>query len=205
MLDETYRLAQLPLVAPDHPDVLPSIPGADYRHGRYPTPRRSLVIRVPFEPIAAHPFFQDLREGSIGRKIAWEMFERRRERLHVTVAMLQDRTVPATSATFRLRVGGPLIGARNRGRLYAACYPERADGDDPLATLQRGCGMAPTGLYLLGIVNLVDHLTVDETASLSQVLRRHELATMAIIDVVDLAILRTHDDLALDATFTRFR
>lgn len=198
-------MAQLPLVAPDHPDVLPSLPGANYLNGSYPTPRRSLVIRVPFDAIAEHAFFRDLRDGSIGRKVAWEMLERRRERLHVTVAMLQDRPAPTMGAPVGLRIGGPLIGTRNRGRLYLACYPERVDRGDPLAALQRECRTTPTGLYLLGIVNLVDHLTVGETANLARILRCHELATMAIIDVAAPAILSTRDDLALDATFTEFR
>lgn len=40
--DETYRVAQLPLVAPAHPRVLAAVPGQSYRSGRSEAPHHSL-------------------------------------------------------------------------------------------------------------------------------------------------------------------
>ncbi|KAK6019836.1 hypothetical protein OSTOST_14519, partial [Ostertagia ostertagi] len=46
LLDEAYRLAHLPLIAPDHPDVLRSRPDTAYRMGRHDR-IFSLVLPVP--------------------------------------------------------------------------------------------------------------------------------------------------------------
>jgi hypothetical protein len=45
MLDETYRLAQLPLVAPEHPKVVRTREGTPYQMGRHPAVT-SLVLPI---------------------------------------------------------------------------------------------------------------------------------------------------------------
>src|SRR5215475_9614089 len=87
-MDEAYRLAHLPLVAPDHPRVISSAPATSYDMGcRERTV--SLVLPVP-ATLHATPAFRDLeselRLSPFCDKIAWPMLERRRHRLHATVA-----------------------------------------------------------------------------------------------------------------------
>lgn len=85
MFDEAYRLAQLPLVAVDHPRVLAALPGQSYRRGRSEAPRHSLVLLVANEALTASSTFQaverDLRARSVAAKIAWEMLPRRADKL----------------------------------------------------------------------------------------------------------------------------
>ncbi|MFH6782931.1 MULTISPECIES: hypothetical protein [Methylobacterium] len=45
-LDDAYRLARLPPVAPDHPGVIPAKDGRDYVRGHHPRVV-SLVLPVP--------------------------------------------------------------------------------------------------------------------------------------------------------------
>jgi hypothetical protein len=105
---------------------------------------------------------------------------------------------------FALRVGGPLIGDRNRGRIYLACYPERVGGDgaDPLAVIQDAAGRPRTGLYLVGLYNLTDHLDPGETAGLAEVLARFADEVLAEVSVDRLWLIETNDDLALGARVT---
>lgn len=51
-LDESYRLAHLPLVAPDHPRVIPTRDGTTYRMGRHAR-TFSLVLPVRARPCAS--------------------------------------------------------------------------------------------------------------------------------------------------------
>jgi hypothetical protein len=88
LLDDAYRLAHLPLVNAQHPDVVASIPGKDYRngvHGRV----LSLVLPIPDSALADSAGFQalegDLRSASFAGKIAWDVADRRRGRLHATL------------------------------------------------------------------------------------------------------------------------
>jgi len=85
-LDEAYRLAHLPLIAPDHPDVIPSRLGATYRMGRHER-IFSLVLPIPpdeLEKSAAHQALEgELMQSPFANKIAWDLLAKRRERLHV--------------------------------------------------------------------------------------------------------------------------
>ena len=46
VFDESYRLAHLPLVNPDHPAVISQADGRDYVNGRYEKVRHALVIPI---------------------------------------------------------------------------------------------------------------------------------------------------------------
>ncbi len=87
-LDEAYRLAHLPLVAPDHPGVIPAREGRYYSRGRHPRVV-SLVLRVPQACLAAAPAHaaleRDLRAAPFAHKIAWDVAARRADRLHATL------------------------------------------------------------------------------------------------------------------------
>lgn len=205
-LDAPYRLAHLPLVAPWHPDARHEAPGSDYRSGRYVTPRRSLVIPIPWAVLERHELIPALRACAAAPKIAWHLVERRRPIAHATIVGGVAAPLPeqlAGAPPFRLKIGGPLVGDRNRGRLYLPCYPERTARGDPIAALQALCGGARTGIYLMGFLNLVDHLDARETADLDTLLTRYQRATIAVIEVARLWLLETNDDLALSGRVTQ--
>ncbi len=72
-LDEAYRLAHQPLVAPRHPGVIPSRPGTFYAMGRHPRVH-SLVIPVPDELLQQSTAYSELdselRSAPFAAKIA---------------------------------------------------------------------------------------------------------------------------------------
>src|SRR5277367_3402961 len=73
-LDEGYRLAHLPLVASEHPDVIPARDGTYYHMGRHD---RLYALVLPVDPEALErsgPFRElddALRGSSFADKIAW--------------------------------------------------------------------------------------------------------------------------------------
>ena len=81
VLDEAYRLAHLPLVAPDHPGVIAAMPGRFYERGRH-SRVVSLVLPVPYPDLAAAPAYAalntELRAAPFAHKIAWDVATRRR-------------------------------------------------------------------------------------------------------------------------------
>ena len=88
VFDEAYRLAHLPLVNAEHPAVISEVDGRDYRNGTYEKTRYALVMPIPAEDILRSDEFQALegsmKSASFAPKIAWELCERRRSRLHAT-------------------------------------------------------------------------------------------------------------------------
>jgi hypothetical protein len=212
--DDLYRLAHLPLLDPDHPDVIPWQEGTDYRMGRYETARLSLVMPVDDAQLEASPVFAAtqaaLLASGVGRKIAWPVMQRRRARLHATLASgFSAERVPEVLAgvgkvmsglgPFAVRVGGPMVGDRNLGRIYFPLYPEQRSGVNLLDLLQDAAGARRTCLYLVGYYSLADHLTVGETAELAQILDAHAATTQAVLRITRLWVMQTHDDLALSA------
>jgi hypothetical protein len=212
--DDSYRLAHLPLVAPDHPAVIASAPPLDYQNGSYAVARYSLIVPVDAALLAAAPAFRalehDLRARSFAPKIAWALLERRAPKLHITlVGGVREAELDECAAAvapvlrrvgpLRYRLGGPFLGTKNVGRLYFTAYPERVDGDDVFGALQAAAGAARTQLYLLGHYNLNDELSGEEAADLADFLARWEGATLAELSCPALALIATHDDLALDS------
>ena len=58
-LDETYRLAHLPLVAPGHPRVIESREGSSYVMGRHERVF-SLVLPIPGDCLLRSPAYREL-------------------------------------------------------------------------------------------------------------------------------------------------
>ena len=132
VFDDAYRLAHLPLVNPGHPAVIREVAGRDYRDGTYEKARYALVM-----PISAEALFRSdearalelaMKSASFAPKIAWELCERRRSRLHATLAggiqeadlnraamLVQDLLNQIGPLSVCLK--GPFLGTRNSGRI----------------------------------------------------------------------------------------
>jgi hypothetical protein len=210
--DEAYRVAHLPLVAPEHPAALAH--SLDYHGGRYAQPRFSLVLPVEAAELHGSTSFRaleaELRSRGFAAKIAWDIVDRRAEKLHVTLAgglpeaELEGyarvlKSFLARHSPLRYRLGGPFCGSKNRGRIYFTTYPEQLEEGDAFALLQELVNAPRTGLYLLGYYNLRDELTPAEAAELQEFLDRWRSAELAEVTATSLLILATHDDLALDS------
>jgi hypothetical protein len=214
VFDDTYRAAHLPLVAPEHPAVLPSLSPLDYESGRYRRARYSLILPIESAALGDSPAFRELSRDLLCRtfaqKVAWELIERRATKLHVTLAAgLEEpelERVAATVATvlrahgpLNYRLAGPFVGSKNYGRIYFPAYPELGAHGNVFSLLQSSLGRPETRLYLLGYYNLLDELTPFEAAELNDVLTRWSDVTIAELTASSLVILGTHDDLALDS------
>lgn len=212
-LDETYRLAHLPLIAPHHPDVIPARPGATYRMGRHAR-IFSLVVPVSPDVLEKSAVYQELkgqlRQSPFGNKIAWDLLPKRREKLHATIcgSLSNDvsyRIPAAARATLRrlgpLRVElrGLFSGNINVGRLYLRVYPECREGANVLRQIQRTLGRPETDLYLVGLFNFVDHLNSMEAVALHRLIELWWDRPILTLDVVSLWLLGATDDLVLDA------
>jgi hypothetical protein len=211
-LDEAYRLAHLPLVAPRDPRVIAARDGTPYDMGRHPT-AYSVVLPIPAVTLEASPSYQtldaELREAPFAHKVAWQLIDRRRERLHATVCggLGPDMPVIAPEACaalarlgpIRAEVRGLFSGNVNRGRLYLRVYPEQRAGVNLLHAIQRTLGHPTTDLYVVGIWNLIDDLDAAEAAALAGLVERWWPQVLLRIDVTELWVLGARDDLVLDA------
>lgn len=212
-LDEAYRLAHLPLVAPGHPDVIAV--GNGYHMGVH-APGYSLVLPIDAAALAADEQYcaleAALRSAPFAGKIAWSLLPKRADRLHATIcgnlAVEEERLPTAARDALRqfgaipFEVRGLFSGNRNIGRLYLAVYPEMREGKQAFAGVQRVLGRVPNAMALIGMFNFTDHLDARETMALAALLARFE-RTLFLRGVADrLAVLRSADDLVLDAAFT---
>lgn len=214
-LDEAYRLAHLPLIAPGHPDVIAE--GNGYRMGMH-APGYSLVLPIDAAALAADANYRALetalRAAPFAAKIAWDILPKRADKLHATICgglIVEDGQLP-DPARERLRqlgvipfeVRGLFSGNRNIGRLYLAVYPEMREREQAFAGVQRALGREPNAMALIGLFNLTDHLDESETAALAALLARfeHMLFLRGVAD--RLAVLRSADDLVLNAGFIDF-
>lgn len=212
-LDEAYRLAHLPLIAPDHPDVIPSRPGASYRMGRHER-AFSMVLPIPPDELEKSAAYQalegELRHSPFATKIAWELMAKRRERLHATICGSLSKDVPYRISDderaalrqlgpLRVEVRGLFSGNINVGRLYLRVYPECRNGMNLLRRIQRSLGRPETDLYLVGLYNLTDHLEAAEAKELQEIVARWWDRPFLTLDVNRLWHLGSFDDLVLDA------
>ncbi|KPF72973.1 hypothetical protein IP69_02805 [Bosea sp. AAP35] len=212
-LDEPYRLAHLPLVAPAHPGVIARQEGRSYEMGRHAR-IYSLVLPVDGTVLAAaEPFLRlddAMRRAPFAHKIAWDILPRRADRLHATLCgTLSTGDAPAIDAAlretiaklgpFEVELRGLFCGNVNLGRLYLRAYPERRDGSNPIQALQAAFGRPPGDLYLVGLYNLTDDLDSRETAALSEMIGRWWDVPLLRWTVRDLWVLGACDDLVLDA------
>lgn len=210
--DENYRLAQLPLVAPDHQLSIHRREGFDYEGGRYEVPRYSLVVPVSVADLQRSPAFaamiKDMAESSFSTKVAWNICAARAEKLHFTLAAgfspdeLEDVAARSHSAfaqigSFHVKLRGPYIGNKNTGRIYLPAYPQVIGEDDPLGLLQDAISRPRSKFYAMGYFNLLDELSPDETDELASLIASWANVALAEIRVDELALLETHDDLVL--------
>ncbi len=211
-LGEDYRLAHLPLVDPAHPKIIASVSGKDYDRGYYATPRHALAVHVATETLLASAIYReldaDLRGRAVAKKIAWTTQDKRRDVLHATIAGPVDgqgadgylragNAWRARTGNAAIRLGGPFVGNRNHGRIYLPVYPEKRDGADMYADLQRAIGARASGFYAIGLWHLAGDLDAAEAASLAAWLDRWGGETVAILDDPRIGILTTCDDQAL--------
>lgn len=211
LLDEAYRLAHLPLVAPDHPRVIASCEGKPYVMGRHPTVR-SLGLPVRSEQLEASSAFRELDEEirtlPFASKIAWDMLPRRRDKLHATLCNGLGDAAPDVAAKARralrdlapiaVELRGLFSGNINVGRLYLRVYPECRDGQNLFRTLQRALGRAETDLYVVGLYNLKDDLDANEAAALGSFIDRWWDRPILRQSVDRLWLMQANDDLVLD-------
>jgi hypothetical protein len=212
-LDASYRLCHLPLVAPLHPDVIARQDGRDYvlgRHGEV----ASLVIPVDADALDDSPHFRllqaELADSPLSGKLAWDLLPKRRARLHATVcpALTQtgtgwlsegQRERITALAPFAVEVRGLFSGTINLGRLYLRLYPETVAGHNAIHLVQRAMGRPEGTLHLAGLHNLVDHLSITETAALDALISRWWNRPLARLVIDHLAVMTSRDDLVLDA------
>jgi hypothetical protein len=213
VFDEAYRLAHLPLVNAGHPAVISEVDGRDYRNGIYEKTRYALVM-----PISADAFLESneaqalelaMKSASFAPKIAWEIGERRRLRLHATLAgVLEtdlDRCVVVVQALLdqigpiSVCLKGPFLGTRNFGRIYFPVYPQNIRGGDPFARVQKIIGVAPTKLYLVGYYHMREELDPLETRELAELIDQWRDRIVVTTTIPLLELYATNDDLALSA------
>ena len=215
-LDEPYRLAHLPLVAPNHTRVIARKEGRSYEMGVHPR-IYSLVLPVdgallersePFRRLNA-----EMRAAPFAPKIAWDILPRRAQRLHATLCgtlstgdapLISDDTRQALARIepFAVDLRGPFSGNVNRGRLYLRVYPEKRDGLNPVHAIQAAFGRSPGDLYLVGLYNLTDDLDASETAALAEIIARWWDVSLLRFTVADIWLLGACDDLVLDSQIT---
>jgi len=211
-LDESYRLCHLPLIAPDHRDIIAR--RGEYEMGWFPTPSYALIVPIDADALEANPHYRQmiaaLRRAPFAGKIDWTISERRRPVLHATLrshlhGQHSDTAIRHLAARlrtvrqFRARLTGPWMGDKNHGRLYLPLVPETPHGADPCARMQRAAGGTPTRLYTVGLIHFRDHLTADEAAALRVILRNWRDRVLLDYTVREIWLQATHDSLALDA------
>jgi hypothetical protein len=200
VLDEAYRLAHLPLVAPRHPKVIARKPGMTYDQGRH---ERVVSLVLPV-PDVDHLVEAELRSQPFAGKIAWDIAARRRGKLHATlcgapVALdAEQRRALAEIGPITVELRGLFSGNVNLGRLYLRVYPEKRGGENLLARVQRLLGRRETGLYLVGLHNLTDDLDAREAEALAALIERWWERPILRWQVDALALLAASDDLVLD-------
>jgi hypothetical protein len=212
-LDESYRLAHLPLVAPEHPGIIARREGKFYEMGRHPAVY-SLVLPVEDGALRASPAFlaleAELKAAPFAGKIAWDILPPRQDRLHATVCGSLSLAEPPAITTethealsriepFTVELRGLFSGNVNRGRLYLPVFPEKRAGRNTLQEVQAAFGRAPGDLWLVGLYNLTDDLDAAETAALSDIISRWWGKSLLRLSVSELQVMGASDDLVLDA------
>lgn len=210
-LDDSYRLAHLPLIDSAHPKAIARKDGTHYDNGRHP-PIYSLV--VPTLGLQKAPAYleleQELREAPFAGKIAWDIVGRRQDKLHATVCgslsigappMIDPAAREALSriGPVAMELRGLFSGNVNRGRLYLRLYPERRSGQNALHLLQRALGRPTSDLYVVGIWNLKDDLDGAEAAALAALVERWWDKPIQRFTADKLWLMGASDDLVLDS------
>jgi hypothetical protein len=210
-LDDSYRLAHLPLVAPHNPRVIAAKDGSSYNMGRHPT-TYSLVLPISADALEASLSYKaldaELQAAAFAHKVAWHILDKRREWLHATLCGGLGSETPVIEPTarealarlgpIRADVRGLFSGNVNRGRLYLRVYPEQRQGMNLFHAVQRTLGRRTTNLYVVGIWNLTEDLDVAEAAALAALIERWWGRVVLRIEATELWLLAARDDLVLD-------
>lgn len=212
IFDEAYRRAHLPLIAPQHPHIIAEDAARGYRMGQHRM-IYSAVLPVPADVLEKSPAFgmfeAALRRNSFSEKIDWDLLPRRRDVLHATVCgTLSVDAPPAISDDQRrsFRAAGPFAvelrglfsGNMNVGRLYCPLYPELRKLQNMVHAVQVALGRPASDMYLVGIYNFRDELTVTENAALRALLAAWKNKPLARWVCDEIWILGARDDLVLD-------
>ena len=217
-LDEAYRLAHLPIVAPNHARAIPRKEGTFYSMGRHPRVF-SLVLPVPGKPLLQSDSYRlleaELRDAPFAGKIAWQLLERRQSKLHATICgslatgdeppELDERQLHqlASLGPIRVELRGLFSGNVNVGRLYIRSYPERRRGENVFHQIQRALGRRETDLYVVGLWNLTDDLNASEASALNGMIKRWWDRPILQFRADHLWLLGAMDDLVLDTAVTQ--
>jgi hypothetical protein len=94
---------------------------------------------------------------------------------------------------------GLFSGNINLGRLYIRAYPERRGGENLFQQIQRTLNRPETDIYLVGVYNFTDHLTIAETAALKSIIERWWDRPILTFEADHLWHLGAKDDLVLDS------
>lgn len=209
-LDESYRRAHLPLVAPTHADVIAADADKGYQMGRH-EPRHALVLPVDAGALECSPAYEQLldtlKNCGFSTKIAWDLLPRRASMLHATLCGglpaqgLSADAIEAigTQPAFEVELRGLFSGNINTGRLYLKLYPQRRAGRNCIATLQQAAGGRDTRLYLAGLFNLTDHLDAEETRQLKHVIDTWWDRPILRLTMREVWVIGAQDDLVLDS------
>jgi hypothetical protein len=214
VFDEAYRLAHLPLVNAAHPAVISEIAGRDYRNGTYEKTRYALVMPISADVLLrsdqARSLERAMKSASFSAKIAWDLCERRRLRLHATLAggireADLDRVVTTVqdlldhTGPISICMKGLFQGTKNTGRIYFPVYPQKIEDEDPFALVQRRIGLSPTKLYVVGYYHMREELDPKETSELAGLIDQWRERIVVETTIPFLEIYAVNDDLALSA------
>jgi hypothetical protein len=180
--------------------VIAHQPGKAYDRGRHDK-TLSLVLPVPDVDRLLEV---DLKAAPFAAKIAWDVAARRRGKLHATLCGSPvtldpvQRQALSDLGPITVELRGLFSGTINRGRLYLRVYPEKRNGENLLARVQRLLGRRETGLYLVGLHNFTDDLDPVEAAALAALIERWWERPILRWQVDALWLLAAWDDLVLD-------
>ena len=214
LLDEAYRLAHLPLVAPGHPKVIKQRDGKHYDNGHHPAVT-SLVLPVPgdalHQALTSTGLDSELKQSPLAHKIAWHILPQRRQRLHASLAGSRvsgvslseigaaERMELAQVGRLTVELRGLFSGNINLGRLYLRAFPEKRDGLNTFHRIQDIMGCHRTNLYVVGLYNLLDDLDSEEAAVLAGLIDRWWNKPLLRFQADALWLLSASDDLVLES------
>ena len=212
--DNSYRLAHLPLVAPDHPLVIPTKLGTTYNNGVHDS-TYSIVIPVTIGELSSsehfNKLFSEVKFSRFADKLAWDTYAQRENKLHATVCgSISTGDSPGIEncvyeklremGPFSVSVRGLFSGNINVGRFYLKMYPELRDGKNVCHIIQDLFRSPNTDLYVVGIFNLIEELDADEVSDLKKILDRWWDIEIVRLRVENLWLLKSNDDLVLDGS-----
>jgi len=212
--DSSYRLAHLPLVAPDHPLVIPTKAGTTYHNGVHDL-TYSIVIPVTTGEMSLSESFKTLlgevKSSKFADKLSWDTYSLRENVLHTTVCgAISTGELPHIEncvyeklreiGPFSISIRGLFSGNVNVGRLYLKMYPELRDGENLCHLIQALFDSPKTDLYVVGLFNFVEELDAVEASDLKKILDHWWDIEIARLRVERLWLLKSRDDLVLDGS-----